>query len=219
MGTAAAIAGSAVIGGITSERAGEKAASAQRQSAAAIQKAAQEARSDVSKLYPQAMQALLTGAQGAFDVFGRSIPLQQQQLTAGNLAAQQAVSGGFDRAQAALLGSPVEGFESSIAGVPFSEEPIFGGSIIGTPQNFELSGFNRGVLPTFAGLGGSFRPGREVDPIDPTTGQPLPEFGQNAQGTPIQNPNIFLGDELSLTNWPELARSYESPNDPYWLGY
>lgn len=179
----AAILGAAVIGGVSAERAGKKGAEAQKEAAGDIQQAAQDARADVLKLFPASQQALLTGAQGAFDIFGQSIPLQQQQLAQGNLAAQQSTSQGFNQAQAALLGLPTQQFTPQ--GVEFSQEPFLGGtSLFGTPQEFAFSGGETGQFPVFAGLGGSFVPSRQ--------------FGQGATGRAIENPNFvpnfLLGD-------------------------
>ena len=218
--TTAAIIGSAVIGGVASERAGSKAAKAQERSAESIERAAQIARQDVLNLFPQAQLSLLTGAQGAFDVFGKSIPLQQSQLQAGNLAAQQSVSDAFNQAQAALLGQPVTGFGENVQGVSPYYSPVFTGSILGEPVPFftPQSGATQN-LPTFAGLGGTFRPALEPDPLNPQTFEPLPEFGQGGQGTPIQNPGFFFGNAQTLPGFGQVSLNQRLSQDPNVVRY
>lgn len=123
MATAAAIAGVGALGAWTTKEAAKTGAKAQTESAAQIQQAAEAARRDVLKLFPQAQAALLGGSKEAFNILGQSIPLQQQQLSQGNLAAQQTVAQGFDQAQAALLGLPTTQFAPQ--GVDFETQPLF----------------------------------------------------------------------------------------------
>lgn len=203
MGAAAGALGGAVISGIATDKAAGKASDAQLAAADVIKNAAQAARADILKLFPAAKQELLTGAQGAFDVFGQAIPLQQQQLSAGNLAAQQSAAQGFDQAQAALLGLPTQQFQAQA--VPFSQDPFLGGqSLFGTPQQFQGSGGEVGFLPTFAGLGGSFAPAGEPEQI--VNGQPVPEVGQGGLGTPITNPNIFTGIQTQRPGFGQIEQ-------------
>ena len=184
----AAIVGAAAIAGSATRSAAGKAAEAQRDAAAAIKDAALRGRDDVLKLFPQSQQALLTGAQGAFDILGQSIPLQQQQLSAGNLAAQQSVSQGFDQARAALLGLPTAQFGTQE--VPFSTEPFLGGqSLFGEPSRTVFAGGQTLNTPTFGGLG--------------LSGTPLPslptgQFTSTPRNTPGQVPDlhIFRGTKL-----------------------
>lgn len=179
------------VGLFGSQQASSKASKAQRDASKDIQAAATAARNDALRFFPLAKQELLTGAQGAFDIFGQAIPLQQQQLAAGNLAAQQTTAQGFNQAQAALLGLPTEQFQTQ--GVPFSQEPFLGGqSLFGTPLELFPGGEARGSVPTFAGLGGTFR-----DPFGhlQTGASELPTvnpLGEGGLGTPIPNPNLSL---------------------------
>lgn len=215
MGSIAGPIAGAVVGGLFSSKAGGEASDAQRDAAKQISAAATEARNDALRFFPLAKQELLTGAQGAFDVFGRAIPLQQQQLTAGNLAAQQSAAQGFNQAQAALLGLPTQQFQAQQ--VPFSEEPFLGGqSLFGTPLNLFPGGRDTGSLPVFAGLGGTF-----ADPFGhlQTGANELPRvnpIGAGAVGTPIHNPNLSLftperGEEFLRANTDRLVASLDDP--------
>ena len=111
-GIAAAIAGSAVIGAISSNKASKKAAKASEKSAATAagetRRAADEARADVNRLFPQAQMAGQQGFQAALDVFGQSVPAQQQAFQGGNVAAQQQILNGLPQIQNALFGNQVD---------------------------------------------------------------------------------------------------------------
>lgn len=169
--SAVATAGSAIIGGISSSQASDKASDAAKKSGQLVQAAADRARRDVLQLAPQAQQSLLTGAQGAFDILGQSIPEQQRQVSAGNVAAQQAQQRGLDNTTRALLGLPTLGFDAQA--IPFANEPVEA-QLTGTPQEFDLSGA-RTVLPTFQGLG-------NVQPLPTLAPPPTPQQQQRRPG-------------------------------------
>ena len=111
-GIATAIAGAAVVGAISSDRASSKAAKAQGKASdtASIEtrRAADEARGDVNRLFPQAQQTAQQGFQGALDVFGQSLPAQTDVFTQGNVGAQQAILAGLPQMQNALLGNNID---------------------------------------------------------------------------------------------------------------
>jgi len=111
-GVATAIAGAAVVGAVSSNNASKKAAKASEKSAATAAKetrrAADEARADVNKLFPQAQIAGQRGFQAALDVFGQSVPAQQQAFQGGNVAAQQQILNGLPQIQNALFGNQVD---------------------------------------------------------------------------------------------------------------
>lgn len=111
-GVATAIAGSAIVGAIASDRAGDKAASASRGAArtasAETRRSADEARGDINRIFPQAQQTARQGFQGALDVFGQSLPAQANIFQEGNIGAQQAILSGLPQIQNALLGGNVD---------------------------------------------------------------------------------------------------------------
>lgn len=156
MVTAAAIGavgaiGGAVISGKSAEKAAKKGAEAQERAAGTVSAAADQARTDVLDLFPVAQSQLLVGAQGALDIFGKGIPLQQQQLQAGNIQAQETTARGFDRQQAALLGLPVESFQAGAPIITGEEEPLLGKSIISGRGSIELRPDERLLFPNFVG--------------------------------------------------------------------
>jgi hypothetical protein len=109
---AAAVAGTAVVGGIVarnatnksinaSEAAGERASEQLNQSTA-------KAREDLFKLFPAAQQNTQQGYQGALDVFKQTLPQQAGVFQAGNVAAQNQLLAGMPQFQNAILGAPVD---------------------------------------------------------------------------------------------------------------
>lgn len=168
-----AVAGATVVSGAISGKASKDAAKtaadASARSAENIQASVDRARRDVLQLSPQAQQSLLTGAQGAADIFGQAIPEQQRQLTAGNIAAQQTQQQGLQNVQSALLGLPQQGFQTQA--VPFAQE-AFQPQLLGDPRTFNLSGAEA-RLPTFQGLG-------NVAPLAVPVAPPTPAEQQQA---------------------------------------
>lgn len=137
MGVGGALIGSAVIGGITSRKAAKEGRKGQERAAATVAAAGRQAREDVLQQIPAAQEQLLAGARGAFDIFQESIPAQQEQLRAGNLAAQQTAGRGFTQAQQALLGQPVDPFQT--ATVDFQQNPFQSGAAFLQPGGTEGS--------------------------------------------------------------------------------
>lgn len=111
-GVATAIAGAAIVGGITSRNSTNKAISAQEQagekSSAQIEASTAKARDDLFKLYPAAQQNMQQGYQGALDVFKQTLPQQANQFQSGNVAAQNQLLAGMPQFQNAILGGPVD---------------------------------------------------------------------------------------------------------------
>ena len=111
-GVATAIGGAAIVGAIASDRASDKAAdaskSASRTASAETRRAADEARGDINRIFPQAQDTARKGFQSALDVFGQSLPAQTQAFTQGNVGAQQAILSGLPQIQNALLGGNVD---------------------------------------------------------------------------------------------------------------
>ena len=109
---AAAVAGSAVVGAISSRNATKASVRASEQAGdkAAAQLAAStaQARGDLFKLFPAAQQNTQQGYQGALDVFNQALPQQANAFQAGNVAAQNQLLAGMPQYQNAILGAPVD---------------------------------------------------------------------------------------------------------------
>ena len=172
-GVATAIAGAAVIGAVASNKASKRAqeATAQASDVAAqnLKEAQDQARGDLFTLFPSAEQNAQLGFQGALDVFGQSLPAQQQVFQQGIGGAQQALLGGAQQFQNAILGQPVD----------FSALQ---------PQEFQqpdLSFFQQ-QLPDFQSIPQAFG----VDPAAIPEGQTL---GSVLAGQNIGTPNPFGG--------------------------
>jgi len=106
-----AVAGGSIVGAIAGDKSSKRAAKSQKQasdaSLAYTQQAADQARADVNRLFPQAQQAGQAGFQGAMDVFSQAINPQMQSFQRGNVAAQKQILAGLPQIQNALLGNPV----------------------------------------------------------------------------------------------------------------
>lgn len=111
-GVATAIAASAVIGGVVSNKASKDANKATTEAAATAteynQQAVDQARADLQSLYPAAQANITQGYQSAADVFGNAIPAQVDAFTQGNQAAQQAILSGMPQYQNAILGNAID---------------------------------------------------------------------------------------------------------------
>lgn len=127
---ATAIVGSAVIGGVASNRAASKAAKGQERALGASSAATDLARTDVKRLFGQAGESRKRGFGNALDFISGSPSKQIVPFQRGNVLAQEQVSRGLPQIQNALLGLPVD----------LSE---FTSRSVGTPEsfNFDLSRF------------------------------------------------------------------------------
>ncbi len=112
MPTAAVLAVTAVAGAVASKNAGDKSIKASSGAAdkASLQTlhAANRAREDVNRLFPQAQESAQQGFQGALNVFGQSLPAQTDVFQQGNVGAQQAILSGLPQIQNALFGNQVD---------------------------------------------------------------------------------------------------------------
>ncbi len=106
------IAAAAVVGAVSENVAGNRASGdlnrAQNAARSATTAAAQLARNDVNRLFPEARQSADLGFQGALDVFGQSVPSQANVFQQGNVGAQQQILAGLPQMQNAILGGNVD---------------------------------------------------------------------------------------------------------------
>jgi len=79
-----------------------------RDNAAFIEEKTSQAREEAIPLFRQAQENRLLGGQGALDIFGQSIPQQQEQFQEGNVLAQAVQLGGLEQVRNAILGQPVD---------------------------------------------------------------------------------------------------------------
>jgi hypothetical protein len=111
-GIATAIAGAAIVGGISSRNSTKSAVRAQEQAGdrASGQLAAStaQARGDLFNLFPAAQENAQRGYQGALDVFKQALPQQANTFQSGNVAAQNQLLSGMPQFQNAILGAPVD---------------------------------------------------------------------------------------------------------------
>jgi hypothetical protein len=109
---AAAVAGSAVLGAVSSRNATKQSISASERAGERadqqLQASTQQARGDLFKLFPAAQQNTQQGYQGALDVFSQALPQQAQTFQDGNVAAQNQLLAGLPQFQNAILGNPVD---------------------------------------------------------------------------------------------------------------
>lgn len=112
MPTAAAIGGAALLGAVSSRNSTKSAVRAQEQAgdkaSSQLKDATNQARGDLSKLFPAAQQNSQQGYQGALDVFKQALPQQANTFQSGNVAAQNQLLAGLPQFQNAILGAPVD---------------------------------------------------------------------------------------------------------------
>ncbi len=96
------------LSGETSIEAGEAAAQGTREAQAILAAQTAKAREDILNLFPTQTGALQEGFQGALDVFGQSLPAQQQLFQQGNVGAQAQLLAGLPQIQKAILGGNVD---------------------------------------------------------------------------------------------------------------
>ena len=111
-GIATAIAGAAIVGGISSRNSTKSAVRASEQagdkSSAQLAASTAKARGDLFNLFPAAQENAQRGYQGALDVFKQALPQQANTFQAGNVAAQNQLLSGMPQFQNAILGAPVD---------------------------------------------------------------------------------------------------------------
>jgi len=133
--TAAAIVGSAVVGGLAASKSAKSARKAQEKGGEraqeSVERAAAQARADALRLFGGAEAQRLGGFQGAQNIFAGTVPQQFDIFQQGNIQAQQTAGLAPQQIQNALLGLPVDfGFLQPSAPVQadfsFLNQPLAG---------------------------------------------------------------------------------------------
>ena len=110
-GIATAIAGSAIIGGIASDRASSRAADTAAETSDAqlayMRDAENRAREDIDRLFPLADESRRRGAQQQMDILSQTMPATIDFMQQGNVGAQGVLAGGMPQIQNAIMGGPV----------------------------------------------------------------------------------------------------------------
>lgn len=108
----AALVGTSLLGAVVGRNASKRSAKAQTRgqenAQAAIDRAAELARSQAIPLFNSAQQNQQLGFQGALDIFGQTIPAQLDAFGGGNLNAQNTMLAGLDPQIAAILGGNID---------------------------------------------------------------------------------------------------------------
>ena len=92
-----------------SDDSGQDAQIAQNQQVLALQeKLAEQARGDVTEIFPAVRESAYGGYQGALDMLGQAIPQQAGLFQSGNLAAQNTLLAGLPQQNNAILGNPID---------------------------------------------------------------------------------------------------------------
>lgn len=111
-GVVAAVAGTAIVGGIVNDRASRRAAdTAQNTSDAQLaymRQAENRARQDINSLFPHATEARNQGFQQSMDLLGSALPVTIDALQQGSMGAQNVVAGSMPQMQNAILGGPID---------------------------------------------------------------------------------------------------------------
>lgn len=105
---AGAVLGSAVLGGISANKAAGQQADATKKGIDESTRLAEQSRMDAINLFNQGRQARLLGQRGAFDFYKQNAQNVTRPLIQGNMLAQQAVGQGGIQANNAILGLPVD---------------------------------------------------------------------------------------------------------------
>lgn len=108
LGTGLAAGASGGAGVHAANRAGSEASRGFVEAQRLAREAAEEARGDINRLFPEAITRGQQGFQGALDVFGQTIPGQAGVFQQGNVGAQQQILAGLPQIQNALLGGQVD---------------------------------------------------------------------------------------------------------------
>ena len=106
---ATAVIASAVIGGVSQNRAAGKAADAARRGQDILAASRAQGRSDVLGVWPQAQESQTKGFEEFRDfIANQSMQQQAEPFIGGNMAAQRQISRGLPQIQNALLGMPTD---------------------------------------------------------------------------------------------------------------
>lgn len=119
---ATAIVGSAVIGGVASNRASKRAAEGQTKALGATTVASDQARRDITSLFAKAKESRAKGFGEALETIAGSPAKIIEPFQRGNVLAQEQVVRGLPQIQKAILGLPTDltGFKPRTVGTPES---------------------------------------------------------------------------------------------------
>ena len=176
--------------------------------------AADKAEREAKVLYNDAMANSLMGSQAALDIFGQSVPAQMGAFQAGNINAQNTLSGGLNAQLAAMLGGQVDlsGVQPQVAS-EIPEQTMF---------QQQVPHYNRGpstqerlaaTMNSWNALGG------EQPPATPG-GLPNPGLGMVAGTTAGINPNVApQGFQEALNNWQVFQDDSNIPSTMFGGGW
>lgn len=105
---AVAVGGSALVGGIASKNAADKASDATKKGLKQSGALSAQSRTDAINLYNQGKKSAQTGLGAAFDFYKKSAPARYSPITQSNAAAQEIIGQGAVQANNAILGMPVD---------------------------------------------------------------------------------------------------------------
>lgn len=164
---AAAVIGSAVVGGVASNSASKRAAEGAEKGQDILAQSRVQGRADVNRLFPQAQASQTKGFEESRDfITGQLVPQQTQPFIGGNMAAQNQVARGLPQIQNAIMGNPVDlsGFTArQIGSAPSFNTDIYKPQEVAPtpaaePFQFDLDAFNK-QFPTIGGnFSGGFDP-------------------------------------------------------------
>ncbi len=111
------------------KKAGQAEAAAAEQGQEFVRAGVEQARGDVTRLFPEARQDIQQSFQGALDVFGQALPAQTQAFQQGNIGAQQQILAGLPQFQNAILGgqvdfSQLQPFEQQLPDLGFFQQQL-----------------------------------------------------------------------------------------------
>lgn len=159
---AAAVVGSAVIGGYSANKAADKQSDAAKKGIASTERLAEQSRVDAVSLFNQGKRSRLLGQNAAFNLIKQNAQKVNQPLIQGNMMAQQAVGQGGIQANNAILGMPVDmsfannpqQVQADYSGIneaqmpavdqAYNVQPLLGsasGSTSATPEEKNIAGF------------------------------------------------------------------------------
>ena len=105
---AAAVIGTAVVGGVASSKAADKSTSAANKGIASTENLAKQARTDSINLFSRGMQSSQNGIAGALKFYQDNAKAKINPFIQGNVAAQRVIGQGAMQANNAILGLPVD---------------------------------------------------------------------------------------------------------------
>lgn len=129
---AAAVIGSAVVGGVASKKAADKAADASKKGIASTESLANQARTDAINLFQQSKVSAQNGIGSALNFYQQNAQAKINPFVQGNVAAQQVLGQGATQANNAILGLPVD--------MSFANQP--------TTLGADYSGITSAQMPT-----------------------------------------------------------------------